>query len=414
MSAGHSHSRVMADVPAKLQRLLTAAMSVPYYAEHMRSAGYDPVRDFRGPQDLSLLPIVRKSDIKAAPDAFVQASEAGQLGRYFSDRTSGSTGTPLTVFRCPRERDIQIAKWLRVLLLSGYRPTHKVLSLTSPGRLAEGRSVLQRFALFRRKAVDYTLPPEALANQLIEYRPDVVYGVRTSLLLVAEELARRDARIPAVKLLVAGGEVIDGRTRRKCQEAFGIDLTETYGTVELGVMAYQARADKGLRLIEDCTFFEFLDEHGNPAKPGQLGRVVVTDLHGWLMPFIRYEQGDLAQYSLRRNARGETVRVIDRIVGRQDDLAPLPDGRLLTYLDFYELMDVYPGVTCFKVRQQTHASFIVELVTSPEYYRTINGELLEKLRRLSALPLHFDVKRVESIAPDPNGKLRMLVSEVGG
>lgn len=319
---------------------------------------------------------------------------------------------PLTVYRAPREREVQIAKWLRVLMLSGYRPTDKVLSFTSPGRLAEGRSVLQRFGLFRRKAIDYTLPTETLANEVLQYRPDVVYGVRTSLLTVADELERRGVKIPPLKLLVAGGEVIDAHTRQHCRNAFGTDIMETYGTVEMGVMAYQARAQDGLSLIEDCTLFEFLDEKGKPAEPGQLSRVIVTDLHGGLMPFIRYEQGDLATYSLKTNEYGETVRVIDRIIGRQDDVAYLPDGRFLTYLDFYEIMDVYAGVECFRIRHQAPDRFLIQLAANPDYYTTIQRPLLAKLKALSPLPLNFDIRLVEKIDPDPSGKRRMLVSDV--
>jgi len=319
---------------------------------------------------------------------------------------------PLTVYRALREREVQIAKWLRVLILNGYRPTDKVLSFTSPGRLAEGRSVVQRLGLFQRKAIDYTLPNETLTDEVLQYRPDVVYGVRTSLLMVAEELERRGIQIPPLKLLVAGGEVIDAHTRQQCRKVFGTDITETYGTVEMGVMAYQLRGQVGLSLIEDCTLFEFLDEKGKPAEPGQLARVIVTDLHGGLMPFIRYEQGDLATYSLRTNEYGETVRVIDRIIGRQDDIAHLPDGRFLTYLDFYEVMDLYPGVRRFRIRQQAPDRFRIDLVASPELYRAIKDELMAKLLALSPFPLHFDIRLVEKIDPDPSGKRRMLVSEI--
>lgn len=410
--ARRSQSALAPAIHAKLKKLLMAAASVPHYRDQMRQAGYDPARDYRGPGDLSLLAITRKTDIKASPLNFVQAGEVDRLDQYFSDRTSGSTGMPLTVYRAPREREVQIAKWLRVLMLSGYRPTDKVLSFTSPGRLAEGRSVLQRFSLFQRKAIDYTLPSETLADEVLQYRPDVVYGVRTSLLMVADELERRGVQIPPLKLLVAGGEVIDAHTRHHCRNAFGTDILETYGTVEMGVMAYQARGQDGLSLIEDCTLFEFLEEKDKPAEPGQLARIIVTDLHGGLMPFIRYEQGDLATYSLKTNEYGETVRVIDRIIGRQDDIAHLPDGRFVTYLDFYEIMDVYPGVECFRIRHQAPDRFLIELAANPDYYTTIQRPLLAKLKALSPLPLNFDIRLVEKIDPDPSGKRRMLVSDV--
>ncbi len=414
LDARRPRSRLERIISFRLRKVLVAALSVPHYREQMRNAGYDPRRDFSGLENLKILAVTRKADIKSSPQSFVQINEADRLQTYFSDRTSGSTGMPLTVYRSSNERTVQVAKWLRVLVLNGYRPTDKVLSFTSPGRLAEGRSILQRFGLLQRQAVDYTLPPDALAEALIRYQPDVIYGVRTSLLMVAEEFARRRLPAPPIKLLIAGGEVIDAQTKSLCREVFGTEVTETYGSVEMGVMAYQRPGRQGLNLIEDCTLFEFLDDQGGPARPGQLARIVVTDLHGGLMPFIRYDQGDRVVYSLRQNAQGETVRVIDRIVGRQDDMALLPDGRFLTYLDFYEIMDVYPGVERFRIRQHAPDGFLVELVTKPDYYRSIGEALQSKLRALSSFPLYFDVRIVDSIDPDPSGKMRILVSEIRG
>jgi phenylacetate-CoA ligase len=387
-------------------------MTVPHYGAKMRQAGYDPRRDYRGPEDLSLFAVTNKANLKADPMAFVQESEAGRLSAFFYDRTSGSTGTPLTVYRAPRERVAQVAKWLRVLLQNGYLPTYKVFSFTSPGRMTEGRSVLQHFGFFRRLAMDYTLPTGKLVDALLAYAPQVIYGVRTSLVLAAEELLRRGLTAPPMKLLVAGGEVVDAHARELCRRAFGIDISETYGTVEMGVMAYQDHDRPGLKLIEDCTYFEFLDEQNRPVGPGQLGRVVVTDLHGGLMPFVRYDQGDLAIYSLQRNKWGETVRMIDRIVGRQDDLIRLPDGRILTYLDFYDLRYGYPGLRQLRVTQRAPLSFLVEVAAEPGYFGDIQEDMVRRLGRLSELPLKFEIRRVEHIAPEPSGKLRMLIAAV--
>ena len=395
----------------RLQRALIAAKRVPYYREQMDRAGYDPVRDFRGADDLSVLRVTQKSDVKAAPQAFLQ-EDCAPLSTYFSDRTSGSTGIPLVVYRSPRERAIQIAKWLRVLLLSGYRPTHRVVSFTAPARLSHGRSVLQRFGLFRRCPISYLSTAESCAEVLARYQPQVLYGVRTRLLMIAEELERRDVRLSSLKLLIAGGEVIDAETRRVCRAAYGVEVTETYGSIEMGVMAHQRPGENDLSPIDDCTYFEFLDARGNPAQPGELARVVVTDLNGRLMPFIRYDHGDLAIYRYRQGARGERIRVIERIVGRQDDIAILRDGRHLMYLDFYDILCAYPGIKRFRATQHELERFSVELLASADYFESIEGAVLARLQSLSSLPIRFDLKRVERIDADPSGKRRILVSEI--
>lgn len=404
-----SPSQLQPIIEKRLQQVLIAAMTVPRHGEIMRQAGYDPKHDFSGLTDLSILPPMTKSELKQSPKKFVQQNASERLNNFFEDHTSGSTGTPLTVYRSPKERDIQIAKWLRALILNDYRLTDKTLSLTSPSRLEEGRSLLQHFGLLRRMPVDYTLPAENIVDALIAYQPDVIYGVRTGLVRIAEELKRRHISPPPTKLLIAAGEIIDTESRRLCHDVFGVDITETYGTVEMGVMAYQPLRKNFLRLFEDCTLFEFLDEMGNPAPPGQPARVVVTDLHGHLMPFIRYEQGDLAIYRLQQNAKGDTVKVIERIVGRQDDIIQLPNGQSLTYLDFYHLRYGYPSVQQLRVTQKSSLSFLVEIAADPEYFQSIQHKLTQDLDRLSELPLVFELRCVSHIAPEPSGKLRMLV-----
>lgn len=410
--AHRSRSELESTITERLKKVLIAAASVPHYRELMWQAGYDPLRDFGGLADLSILPATIKEDLKAAPESFLQEGVSEHRQAYFSDKTSGSTGIPLTVYRSPTERAVQISKWLRVLILNGYRPHHKVLSYTSPRRLSEGRTALQRFGLFRRLAVDFSLSPKDCTDALLAYQPDLVYGLPTSFLLVAEELERRRIKPPPLRMLVAGGEVIDAQMRHRFRQAFGVPVTETYGTVEMGVMAYQLSERNGLNLIEDCTFFEFLDEEGNPAPPGQPARVVVTDLFGQLMPLIRYELGDLAIYSLRENNKGETVRVIDRILGRQDDIFHLSDGSSLTRLDFYDIQAGYQDLQQVRITQHTADSFLVEVVANQDYFCSIKEELMQKLRTLRPLPLKFDIRLVESIPPDPNGKRRLMVSEV--
>jgi phenylacetate-coenzyme A ligase PaaK-like adenylate-forming protein len=122
--------------------LVSAHRQVPYYRELMESVGYDPVRDYHGPKDLSNLPITTKEVLKQRGlTAFVRQDR--DVSNCFSDATSGSTGIPITVYRDSYERAVQIAKWLRVLFMNGYAVRDKVMSLTSPARLKERHSLIQ-------------------------------------------------------------------------------------------------------------------------------------------------------------------------------------------------------------------------------------------------------------------------------
>ena len=393
--------------------LVSAYQHVPFYRESMRSVGYDPARDYQGPEDLARLPIITKQILRQrGPTAFVM--EGSDLSSSFSDATSGSTGIPLHVYRAPYERAVQIAKWLRVLFLNGYSVHHKVMSLSSPKRLPEGQSTLQRLGLLRRLAVDYRLPARDAVDILMQYRPDVLYGNRVHLDLMALELGRRGVRPEGLRLLVGTGEVIRDSSRRLYREGFGVELVESYGSVEVGVMAHETPENDGLHLCEDLTYFEFLDESGKPVLPGEPGRVVVTDLMGRLMPFIRYDIGDLAVFERRNGGEnGAAVRRLTRIVGREEDYVLLPDGTRRSAHDFFEVLNRYEDIVQFRIVQRKRDRFQVSVVADEAYFLAISDDLLELLMQGLPPQARVDLVRKDQIVPDPSGKLSRFVSQVG-
>ena len=407
-----SRSKLDKLIHARLKTVLISAYQhVSYYRELMQKENFNPIRDYRGPEDLAMLPITTKDVLKQRGImAFV--SEGANLSDCFSDTTSGSTGIPITVYRDPCARALQIAKWLRVLFVNGYSPHQRVMSLTSPSRLTEGRSIIQRFGILRRLAVDYLCPPEELVDILLTYKPHVLYGNRSHLDLMALELDSRGMRPEGLRLLIGGAEVIQGSSRQLYQEHFGVELIETYGSVEMGTMAYETPSHHGLNLSEDLTYFEFLDKEGNPVCSGVPGRVVVTDLAGTLMPFIRYDQGDIAVFENVDGTAGDTHRRIKQIIGREDDYAILPDGTHRPFHDFYEVMDKYHDIRQFRIVQKKRNLFHVLIVADTAYLITIRNDLLDRLRKKFPPTVNFELIQKERLEPDPSGKIRMLVSEI--
>src|SRR5512142_703315 len=131
-----------------------------------------------------------------------------------------------------------------------------------------------------------------MTDALLEYKPDVIYSGRSFLEFMCAELERRGVRPTTPKLVVATNEMIREGSRELIRRHFGVDLTESYGSVEMGVLASDTPARDGLRLCEDLTFFERREEGGTPVQAATVGRILVPALTATLMPFIRYEQGE--------------------------------------------------------------------------------------------------------------------------
>lgn len=393
--------------------LVLAYRHVPYYRELMHGVGYDPVRVFRGPEDLSKLPITSKKDLKQRDiTAFVR--EGSDLSKCFTDLTSGSTGIPLRIYREPSERALQTAKWLRVLFINGYSVRQKVMAITSPDRTTKRDSIIQQFGLLRRLTIDYVHHSiKEIVDIFLKYKPEVLYAHRSHLDLMALELKRRRIKPEDLnlKLLIGGSELIHESSRQLYRKQFGVELVEYYGSWEMGTMAYETPEHNGLHLNEDLTYFEFLDIDGNPVPPGRPGRVVVTDLTGKLMPFIRYDQGDQVVFEYGDDVNGNPIRKLSQIIGREDDFVLLPDGTQRSAFYLFKVIYKYEGIVQFRVVQRTRSSFDILIVADTSYFLSIRGELMQRLQQNFPPTVSFEIVQVDEILPDPTGKIRTLVSE---
>ena len=399
-------------VNKRLKKMLISAYKhVPYYRDLMQKIGYDPSKDFKSIADLKKFPVTTKMDIKKYGTSLF-LKNGTDIKNCYKISTSGSTGIPLEIYFSWMEQAFKIARWLRVLFLNGYSIRDRVMSLTTSARLNEGITVLQKFGLLRRLAVSYHIPFEKIADIFLKYKPHVLYGNRSHLELLANELIKQKIRLKNLKLVVVAAEMLRQHNRDLFRKAFGIEVIEAYGSMEMGIIAFETQARDGLHLCDDLTIIEFLDEKGRDAKPGETARVIVTDLLGTTMPFIRYEQGDLAEFALFQNSRGVYERRITRIMGRDEDKIILPDKTVRNFHIFYEVMDMFPQILQFRVIQKKVDLFYIYIAAKQDYFKEIEEIIINMLSNNFPAECVFKLLRVDSIPPDPGGKIRMFISEL--
>ena len=421
--------QVMRDVKLQCQKLekivdrrlknilITAYNHVPFYKESMQKAGYNPITDYRGRNDLALLPILDKNMIKTIGlSSFIQ--EGTNIENCFQDATSGSTGIPFKVFQSPIERSLVIAKWLRVLFLNGYSVFDKVMAPVASDRVNAEKSFIQQLGIMRRLSTDYVhTSAEKMVDQLLKYKPDILYGNRSHLDLMAIELKKQ--QIPSeslnLKLVIGVAEVIHESNRRLYKKQFGIELIEAYGSVEIGNMAYETSDRDGLHLCEDLIYFEFLDKNGKPSLPGEISRIIVTDLSKKVMPFIRYDHGDLVVFENIDLKTKYPSKRIKRIIGRDNEYVIFSNGTRLSIHDLNVIVEKYPDIHQFRFIQSKEDNIKVLIASSSDYYDSIKEDLIFNLNTIQhklTLNIIFDVKRVEKIDPDESGKTRTFISYV--
>jgi phenylacetate-CoA ligase len=341
-------ARTDAELAELQDTLLRAAVrhawtSTPAYRQLWAEHGFDPTAT----HDLARVPILDEAGARS-----VLASARGRA-QY---TTSGSAGPPVVVPRGAAEQRLWRASGLRAWLEHGARWTDTTLRFDS--QPAPGHA-LQRLGISRTVWVSNELPLEERVDRLLAVRPEVVVGTPTVLRRVCAELEHRHAEPLRPKIVFSQGEILDRRTADSVERWLGVVPAEIYGLTELGYVAWQCKGRDALHVNAEAFLVELIHE-GRPARPGEVGRVVVTDLRGRSAPLIRYDTGDLARAADGPCACGHERALLARIEGRRRS-SILGEQSLVTTRTIVDgLAHVVPP-TGFRVRQDGDGRIHLEL-----------------------------------------------------
>jgi phenylacetate-CoA ligase len=258
---------------------------------------------------------------------------------------------------------------------------------------ALARVVRRLEELHPRVLVCYAQAGAALARYVLESRTAIEPGM--SVICAAERLYPAD--------------------REVMLRAFGPHIFETYGSREFMLIAAECDAHEGLHTSMENLVVELLvrDDKGvRAAAPGEVGEVVITDLHNFGAPFIRYVTGDLAvAMPPARCACGRGLARLASVEGRVTETLRDGSGRPVSGLFFNVLFSVMADrVREFQVVQRRDGSIDLALVAAQAF----DDSALERVRDATAKFLPGTLLRtrvVPEIAADPNGKRRVVKVE---
>jgi len=206
--------------------------------------------------------------------------------------------------------------------------------------------------------------------------------------------------------------------RRSIEQVFNCPVTNRYGCEEVSLIACECERHQGLHINADSVYVEVLraDDTGaltRPARPGESGSVVVTDLTNRAMPIIRYQVGDVAAFSDRICPCGRGLPLLERIEGRDADYVVTLDGKLISGISLTENFALQvPGVIQFQIVQETLHRFVFRLVRGQEFGPGSLKRLGELVNRIFGPEVEYHCEYLESIPSEPSGKYRFCISRV--
>lgn len=381
---------------------------VPFYRDTL------PDRPLTSLADLTSLPMLSKEQVRRNPLALV----APDLNRrtLWPRKTSGSTGTPLT-FYLDREatRNHQAPADAMLAALGCHfgqsRARFSGAYVTPYTRTQPPFWVW--IDLYRQlQCSAYHLAPAYYPHYLQALRDHaVVYGTGypTSWHLLATYILESGDRPPALRAIITDSEGISLEQQAVVEQAFGCPVVQTYGTGEVGQIAWQCEHHR-YHVLSRAAIAEVVDEQGNPVAPGETGQIVVTSFASSGTPFIRYQTGDLATLAADDCPCGRHSPSWLAIEGRIDDRIKTPDGRWIGRLSHVTKPGV--GIKESQIAQVAHDRIVIRVVPASDFVSASMEAVIEAARRYLGPTMQIDWELVERLPRTRAGKLRHVVREI--
>ena len=400
----------------RLQALLEhAAKHVPYYRDLFRERGIQ-LSHLTSPQDFARMPVLNKSILQAKPERLLAEDRAKGAG--VPNASGGSTGKPAQFFQDAEYWDRACASQWFVEQWWGIRPGDRTASLWGADRDIPEQTWKERFwsAIAQTRvcnAFALTVPQmERFLKMLVSWQPRYVIGYASALEVFSRFLLERPAFRVRPHAVKTTAEALTEEQREIIEKAFACPVYNFYGSREINNLAAECPAHQGMHVNALGRYVEIVDDAGHALPPGVPGRILVTDLTNYFMPFLRYEIEDIGSWTGKPCDCGRPFPQLERVWGRMSDFIVTPEGKLIhgeffTHL-FYDLSEV----ALFQLEQKSLVEIHVKVALRPGISNNPVERLRTRLENALGPKIHLAVETVESITRPPSGKHRFTVSSV--
>ncbi|MCK9356027.1 MAG: hypothetical protein M0R22_02600 [Dehalococcoidia bacterium] len=404
----------------RLQRLTHYAYErVPYYRRLMDSRGISP-DSIKTAADLPLLPVLFKSDVREHADELL--AQGFPRRELVHGRTGGSTGTPLTFYSSRENRYSHgVARALRALQWAGVHPGDATIRVATQGsrgyasRLGAPARFLSR-ETFEDSAgfSDSSLP--LIVERIARLRPRALRGFPSALCIIAEFIRESGTRAPEVGAVVTGAEQLFDEQRALLRDVFGSEPFNKYSSYENFDIASECEAHAGLHVAAEDLIVEVVDDEGHPVEPGRQGLVVITGLHEYGLPLIRYCTDDESSLLEGTCECGRSLPRLSNVIGKTGNIIHTPSGKRLSPFALHPSGIAPLGVRQFQFIQERLDHVTVRVVPNTCLSVSDSQALAAAVRSNFGSTLGddvlVDVLVVDRIEPTPAGKHLFLISKV--
>lgn len=398
-----------------------AYRQLPYYRDRLAQAGFVPGKALT-PAVWARIPLLTRAGLQEAGPALYSPEIPERHGRSYEISSSGSTGRPVKAKGTRMVQFFWDALTLREHLWHRRDFAGHLAAIRSfPNGVAEypdgttstvwGRSMKGVFETGLSSMLSIATRIDEQAEWLQRVQPDYLLTYPSALRELLIHCRDRGITLPKLREVRTLSELLAPDTRKLCREVWGLKIADMYSTQENGYLAFQCPEHEHYHVQAETALVEVLNAADEPCGPGEVGRVVVTSLHNFAMPMIRYVVGDLAEVGAPCPC-GRGLPVLNRILGRVRNMLVYPDGRKAWALMGDMYYSEIPEIRQFQIVQHSLDDIEIKLVAerplTPEEEQRVCGWFHQ--RSGHAFPVR--VTYHQEIPRGPSGKFEDFRSEV--
>ena len=394
-----------------------AYKTVPYYHGLFDRGGITSSQI--NPGDWHKVPILKRTALQE--HEILSRSIPARHGRRSVVQTSGSTGQPVRVYGTGWMNRIWEAVTVRDHLWHGRDFSGSLAVIRYSSKLDESGEGAMADHWGRSTAGLYQTGPSMMfsvhagidrqLNWLAKQQADYLLTYPSNLSALLERSEERNMQFERLREVRTISEMVPPELRNVCREQWGVKLVDSYTSQETGYIALQCPDHDHYHIQSESVLVEVLNDEDEPCQPGEIGRVVLTSLHNYASPLIRYEIGDYAEVG-EPCPCGRGLPVLKRIVGRQRNMLVLPNGERRWPVTGSMAFDRVISFRQFQMIQHSLEEIEVKLVVPEPVSKEQESELTDIIHRSLGHPFNITFTYHDEIPRSAGGKFEDFKSNI--
>jgi phenylacetate-CoA ligase len=364
---------------------------------------------------LHKLPVIEKQVIRENAALFVSSAKSNQ---FVESSSGGSTGEPLKY-----KMSVENARYSSILLdrglgLGGYAPGDR-LAVIAGGSLVGKEKTVKKRVIEKFTNVKYfssfgmnEITLGKYARDLIDFQPRFLRGYASALSALATYMQRNNLSSSlSIRAVFSTSEMLVDNVRHNIESVFKCPVFDGWGLNDGGASAFECSQHNGMHIDPERGYVEIVPNNETKHVGANVGRVVVTNLIDKIMPFIRYDSGDIGRIDCSPCPCGLSTPRLFLKHGRITDQITVA-GSIVGAPVLTVLMGRLP-VKQYQIAKIGHSSLVFRIIKDNAYSRKDEQFILRSMsERIPGVEVSFEY--LDQIVPPAGVKHKFLIDELSG